>query len=93
MAGKKAQAVNGTPGRLTATVDACTQESGADVHLFFCGLYGPFLALTERNGNPARRWPVAEPAERWPVARGALAQSADQGRASLGYVDSRTGPG
>ncbi len=55
MAGKKAEAVNASPGRLMAAVDACTRENGADVHRFFCGLYGPFLALTERNGNPTRR--------------------------------------
>ncbi len=50
MAGKEAAALNGAPGRLTAAVDVCTRQGGASVHRFFCGLYGAFLALTERNG-------------------------------------------
>ena len=65
---------NATPGRLTGHGGRLHTFGRCGRPLFFCGLFGAFLALTERNVfQPPGRWPVAE---RLASRRGRLAGAA-----------------
>ena len=89
MAGKKAEAVNASPGRLTAAVDACTRENGAESTAFFVGCTAP--SWPSQSATETRRggWPVAEPAERWPEAAPESAGRRPGTGASLDLMASR----